>query len=113
MIRLTSRIDVSTPDLYYSEGFRVLIEQHLNDLKSYRGNTYLTVSQLDLEVWEGNLYGYLFSQRVPVFQHWIIMRMNGMDSTLDFRGEHLEQLMLPDVENINRLREIYNTVHRN
>ena len=112
MIKLTKRIDVSTPDLYYNESFKTLVEQHLTDLKNYKGNTYLTITPMDLDVWEGNLYGYLASQRVPVFQHWIIMRMNGMDSTLDFRG-NFDKLILPDIENINRLRELHNTVHRN
>lgn len=112
MLKLTKRIDVSTPELYYDEKFKVLVEQHLTDLKNYKGNTYLTVTPMEMDMWEGNLYGYLVSQRVPVFQHWIIMRMNGMDSTLDFRGD-VATLKLPDVENINRLRELHNTIHRN
>ena len=111
MLRLTARIDVSTPDLYYDPRFRILIEQHLADLKNYKGNTSLKVEPIDLDTFDGNLYGYLFSQRVPVSQHWIIMRMNGMDSTLDFNENH-GTLILPYMENVDRLREIYNTVHK-
>jgi hypothetical protein len=111
MTKLTDRIDVSTPEVYYDPKFRLLIEQHLSSLINYRGNVYLTLTPMEAEVWQGNLYGYLFSQGVPIHQHWIIMRMNGMDSTLDFSNE-LETLILPDMEQINRLRELFNTVHR-
>lgn len=111
MIKLTSKIDLSAADVFYDERFKLLIEQHLNDLIMFKGNTFLTISALEMDVWKGNLYGYLFSESVPVFQHWIIMRMNGMDSTLDFHGDY-DRLVLPDVENITRLRELFNTVYR-
>lgn len=111
MAKLTDKIDVSTPDVYYNPLFKVMIEQHLNDLIKYRGNVYLTVTPLEIDMWIGNLYGYLFSQDIPIHQHWIIMRMNNMDSTLDF-GENNSQLILPDMEQINKLRELFNTVHK-
>lgn len=111
MVRLTSKIDVSTPDVFYDSRFKLLIEQHLNALIEFKGNTYLTLTLLEMEVWRGNLYGYLFSQGVPVFQHWIIMRMNKMDSTLDFHDDY-EKIILPSAEQINKLRELFNTVHK-
>lgn len=111
MTKLTDKIDVSTPEVYYDPRFRLLIEQHLNALINYRGNVYLTLTPMDTDIWQGNLDGYLFSQKVPIHQHWIIMRMNGMDSTLDF-DDTLTTLILPDMEQINRLRELFNTVHR-
>jgi len=38
------------------------------------------------------------------------MRMNNMDSTLAFRGD-IQRLVLPDMETINKLKELYGTVH--
>lgn len=111
MVSLSSRIDVSAPAVYYDDRFKMMIEQHLTALIAHKGNTYLKVTPLDMEVWQGNLYGYLYSEQVPVFQHWLIMRMNGMDSTLDFDGD-FTNLILPDIEQINRLRDLFNTVHR-
>lgn len=111
MNKLTSKIDVSTADMYYDERFRLLIEQHLNALITFQGNVYLTVSPMEFEVWAGNLYGYLHSQNIPIEQHWIIMRMNNMDSTLDF-SDVLVNLILPDMEQITKLREMFNTIYR-
>lgn len=111
MIRLASKIDVATADVFYDIRFKLMIEQHLDDLKNYAGNVYIDVSPIEAERWNGNLDGYLHSNQVPTFQHWIIMRMNDMDSTLDFHDE-IRRLVLPDVEKLSTLRELYNTIHR-
>lgn len=111
MVRLSSTIDVSTADTFYDARFKLLLEQHLEMLKKSKGGNFMTVTPHDNEVWQGNLFGYLQSKNVPVYQHWIIMRMNGMDSTLDFHGDYA-QLLLPDAESISRLRELFNTVHK-
>lgn len=111
MIRLTSKIDVSAAAIYFDLRFKTMIEQHLEDLINYEGNVYIDVTPLEAQRWEGNLNGYLHSQQVPVFQHWIIMRMNGMDSTLDFKA-NVRRLLLPNMEKLDVLRELFTTVHK-
>lgn len=111
MIRLTSKMDTSAASVYYDLRFKLMIEQHLEDLINYEGNTYIEVEPIDSDRWEGNLFGYLHSINVPVFQHWIIMRMNKMDSTLGFNST-IQKLILPNVEKLNVLRELYSTIHK-
>lgn len=110
MIRLTSKIDVSAAEVYYDLRFKLMIEQHLEELINFEGNVYIDVSPIEAERWNGNLDGYLHSNNVPTFQHWIIMRMNNMDSTLDFNAD-VRKLILPNIEKLNTLRELYNTIH--
>lgn len=111
MIRLTSKMDTSAADVFYDLRFKLMIEQHLQDLINYEGNSYIEVEPIDFTRWEGNLFGYLHSLNVPVFQHWIIMRMNNMDSTFDFNST-VKKLILPNIEKLNTLRELFTTVHR-
>lgn len=111
MIRLTSKIDLTAGEVYYDLRFKLMIEQHLNELINAEGNMYIDITPLESQNWKGNLYGYLHSQNVPIFQHWIIMRMNGMDSTLDFNPE-IQRLWLPNAERLERLRELFTTVHK-
>lgn len=111
MIKLISKIDTSVPPVFYDPRFKIMIEQHLEDLKNYKGNVYIEVSALDAEEWQGNLYGYLHSQNVSIAQHWVIMRMNDMDSTLDFSAD-CRRLYLPDPERLSTLKDLFNTIHK-
>lgn len=111
MIKLISKIDTSIPDVYFDSRFKIMIEQHLQELKKYPGNAYIDITPLEAEVWQGNLFGYLHSQNVPTSQHWLIMRMNDMDSTLDLTSEQ-QRLDLPNMGRISTLKDLFNTSHK-
>lgn len=110
MGKLTESIDTSTPDMYFDEAFRTVIEHHLSYLRNNRNNAYIDLTPRDTVVWKGNFYGLLYEKRIPVEQHWIIMRLNGLDSTMDFKGD-FDRIYLPDPERLNKIRDMYNTIN--
>lgn len=108
--KLADTIDTNTPNLFYDERFRVMIEHHLPTLKSMQGSKTIELTAKDKEDWDGNFDGFLFHKAIPVYMHWIITRVNGLDSSTDFRGQ-LDRVIIPSTEKVNRIRDYFNTIH--
>ena len=97
---LAKTIDNSGPDIWYDTEFRITLEQHLHFLRNSDNNTSV----------EGNFHGLLYKNNIPSYLHWIITRMNGLDSSTDFK-EDITRFIIPDVERVNRIREVFMTTH--
>lgn len=102
--------------IMYESGFRTVIESHLNIL---RNSPLLQVETIEghlIHQFEGDFYGLLSHLNVPVDQHWLYMRVNGMENPNQFgvgklatNGTPYSLLMPPD-EAINSLRTLYMTI---
>lgn len=107
---LSKRIDVTTSDVWYDPVFRIVLEQHLHFLINDPENTTVEINPVDNDYYKGNFHGLLYKNEIPIYLHWIITRMNGLDSSSDYK-EDMEHFIVPNVERLNRLREIFLTNH--
>lgn len=94
--------------LYYSPGWHLLIESHLQWLLRRTDNRLITVSDGDGFKYEADLEGLLLKNNIPMQYHWIVMRMNGYTSFAEFRVGKT-QLLVPDQRTIEALRAVYQT----
>lgn len=106
-------------DLFYEQGFRNIIESHLNILS----NAYITKQPISGDMvyqYEGNFYGYLIDIGVQPQYHWIYLRVNGMTNSNQF-GKELRDpyqriyewtLIIPSDDIINELAAQYNTLKK-
>lgn len=78
----------------YTKGFRNLIENHL----TYLRNNFNSIVQLDPkkeQIFTGDFYNLLhYTQNVEQDLYWVIMRINGLNSPLEYSG-NLGTLILP------------------
>jgi len=86
----------------YSKGFRNLIENHLNYLKT---SSYTRPLVLDSHIeykYKGDFNGLLQANGITQDYRWITMRMNGLSSPLDYNGA-LGVILIPGKTDINSL----------
>lgn len=107
---ISKAIDTVGENVWFDLRFKVMLEQHLIGLKQMDGTTFIDITPHDCEYYQGNFHGILFKYGVPPYLHWLVTRMNGFDSSVDFRGEET-RFMLPNVERLNKLKEMFMTVH--
>lgn len=93
------------PKEMYSFGFRQLIEDHLPELKDSDQSEYIDVSAASAWRHQGDLYALLTEYDIPRQHHWIIMRVNDMDSPLEYQGEH--RILIPSQNMVRRLFRIH------
>lgn len=103
-------------NIYYDQGFRNEVENHLNLLK--RSNTQKQLIEPDVVYqFEGNFYGYLRSISVPNHLHWIYLRVNGFSHPTEFgkavsssQGRNsLTELLLPDLNFVEQIKILHLT----
>lgn len=92
-----------TNESFLSEGFRNIVEDHLDKLKEK--STELIVDFATANRWTNDLYGLLRQYNVSINLHWITARVNGLYSGSDYDGV-AQVILVPDstaVENLLRL----------
>lgn len=98
-------------DVYYEQGFRIVIEDHLQFLKTHPETIPLEVESVYAYKYSGDLSGLLSFYGRPVYMHWIIMRLNGYNDFTEV-GESALTLLIPSENVIERIRAIYKTKNR-
>jgi hypothetical protein len=98
-------------NVYYEEGFRITIEDHLQFLKDHAETTSIQIESKYAFKYAGDLSGLLTLYKVPVYLHWTIMRMNGFSSYTQL-SEGESELLIPGINAVERLRSIYKTKNR-
>lgn len=99
---------MNSNDKFYSEDFKQVIEDHLPYLKrlsSTRSQSFPAYYQIQCK---HNYYLLLSSIGVPYKYHWIIMRLNGYHSPMEFTGEE-SAVLIPDFPTVDRLMSTFNT----
>lgn len=98
-----STLQVEPRNISFSTtGFRNIIENHLQWLIASDSTTMKEVDAHHLVKYRGDFYGMLLAMDLPVDIHWIILRMNGLTSTLDFNGG-MSAILVPSLRDLNVL----------
>lgn len=94
-------------DYYYQrEEFRNIIEDHLQVLKHKGTKIPIPVSAYQESKYRGDFYGLLQNLQIPVELHWIVLRINGLHSPMDYQGTMIE-IIGPDHNYIKLLLQRY------
>jgi hypothetical protein len=93
---------------YYTEAYQTLVETHLQWLLSLPSTTSVGIVPGDAYKYEGDLTGLLLQYNVPVYHHYVVMRMNDMRCPTDYKKEMLS-LYVPDSGVMSQLDQIFNT----
>lgn len=101
------KLQIEYGDPYmYSIGFRNLIENHIEFLQNHLSTTYVPLRSHDEIVWRGDFYGLLQTIKVPQNLFWITLRVNGLHSTFDYRGDK-EAILIPSLSLVKNLLTRY------
>ena len=94
--------------VYFDHDFLVLLESHLTFLRTRDTIRLAPVSKHQNYKYEGDLYGLLDDINVTKKFHYITARVNGYESSFDFKGD-VEYLVIPDFNQIDMLKTVYQT----
>jgi len=93
--------------IYSTHEFKILIESHLTYLRT----TNITTTAVDQQKnykFEGDFYGLLAELNISKEFHYVIMRVNGYESSSDFKGD-VEYIVMPDLAEVQMLANILET----
>ena len=108
---LHETMEDSAANVYYSEGFRNVIEYHLPKLKSSVNTASAAVPQnLGLRH-EHDFYGLLVELKIPTHLQWITLRLNDMTDPSEFRVDR-QRILIPDRGDLNAIRTTYTMIHK-
>lgn len=108
-MKVNSFLQSPGPDVFYTEEFKKVLEDHIQYLKNHPQTTPLEMTPRDSEKWRWNISGYL-TTIVPPQHVWIIMRINGFISDIDYDGSQMS-LLIPPVSALDDIRQRYYTKH--
>lgn len=92
---------------FYKPDFRNTIEAHLPYLKASRSSYRLSVTGSQAVVYQGDLYGLLNEMRIPLYCHWVVMRLNDFMSPSDFDDSY-PTLLIPSEQELESMRQSWN-----
>lgn len=92
------------PSIYYSNEFRNVLEDHMSFLRADQGTRVVAVDPGLAYRYEHDLYSYLRNANVEANIHWLVMRMNGMTTPMEF-GPEYQLLAIPDIGTVDRIRQ--------
>ena len=91
---------------YNNEEFKKILEDHLSVFKA--DTITLDVNPVDANRFEYDLFSVLRELKVDPKLHWITMRVNGMNSPMDYKKEMLK-LEIPNVDKFESLLSTFNS----
>lgn len=104
-ITLSSKLP-NDPEIYFTESFRQVIEDHLTYLKNHESSEMIEISNQVAHKFHGDLTGVLQSYNIPMWMHWTIMRMNNMNSVSEYRDD-IVILQVPLRETLTAIMKIH------
>lgn len=110
--KLEDTMTDSGPDHYYDPRFHKIIEDNIAIIRTGVSTNTLALKTYHAELYKGQFYSLLTEYRIPVYLHWITLRLNNLTSPHDYAGSLT--ILLPDftiVENLlNTFRTRYKTI---
>ena len=97
--------------IYYTDSFRTMIEFNLQWLLTSTYISTMAINNHDAYVYEYDLFGLLTSMSIPWQLHWIIMRLNGLNSSEEFTAD-MTNLYLPTEAVITNMVALENTISK-
>lgn len=108
MPSLLSTIDNPGQSIYFTERFRLMIEDHLLILRNMATNRLYQITDSDygtLNRYSGDFNGFLKEMGHSPKYHWAIMRVNGFSSRFELTTD-LASLVLPDFTYLDQLAQL-------
>lgn len=101
-------------DIYYSQDFRNIFEDHLNYILNTKqlNITTKTVDPNTAARFAGDFRGLMLEMNIAPELHWFNMRLNGYTSTSDYDGSKTTVDVI-DPSVISSLMSSYKTVRKN
>lgn len=99
------------PSVYYTPGWHRLMETHMRWLREQVTLRVVEVQDQLVYKFEGDLFGLLRVLGIDDQYHWLTMRLNGMNSPLEF-DKRFSQLKLPSPDVVDRIMSIYRTAQK-
>lgn len=106
------KLNKRSSDIYDTAQWRLVVESHLTWIRATRESEVVVVEPYLVYKYEGDLYGALTELNIPSYMHWTIMRVNGLFSPTDFRGDQAITLFVPTRETFQMLAEVAQTSQR-
>jgi hypothetical protein len=100
-----SQMSSSGSDFFSSARWRQIVESHLTWLRARNESDIVVVQPHVALKYHGDFYGALIESGVPQYLHWVTMRMNGLYSPTEFKGETVV-LMVPSTDTIQQLTAV-------
>lgn len=102
-------LDIDNGDIiFFTEGFRAILEQNLEYIKSTTANStgltnYGSLTDSEAVAFEGDFRKVCVHLNIPNHMVWVVMRVNGMLHYEDFNRTKRE-IIIPDYELIYKLK---------
>ena len=107
-LRLSDTLSDGVSNVFFSEGFQMMIENHILRLVRSSTSTVINISDSLAYQYEADLFGLLLTQGIPPQYHFTTMRCNNLYSPADYRSS-LTSLIVPGFSEVDELLAIYTT----
>lgn len=98
------------PDIYYRSDVRDVLEVHVPYLLRDSKTSSVAIEPSVAVKNENNFFDLLNDLSYPMYLHWIILRMNGYYSPVEYMSDKLE-ILVPSKDTINRILNMHQTIH--
>lgn len=92
---------------YFNRDYLNMIEMEINNLKTINIRM-IEVTPIEMEIYRGDLYGFLKSKNISPYMWYPTLRINSMINPIEFKDKQL--LNIPDNEYINKILQQYKTI---
>lgn len=107
-----NKLAISTDKkLFYDQTFRRHLEAYMEWFRQHPETTVIPVDPHDAYKYEGDLYGLLSVNGIPIEYHWLVMRVNDIFRAGDV-SESLTILKIPEFGVVNRILQLYKTQNK-
>lgn len=105
-ITLNQNMPTEGPVLMYSEGFRQVIEDHLEYLRTHETTEVVEIDPQVAHKGHGDLISVLQDYQVAPQLHWTITRINGYTSPMEYESSHL-MILVPSQGVLDNLLRVH------
>lgn len=107
-MQLIDQLNINDSLGYFEPAFRQVLEEHLGLIRTYGISQVLSVPSMLALRFQGDYFGLLTEMRVPVYLHWVTLRLNGLLSPADSSVD-TTSVQTVDSTYIKRLYNTYKT----
>ena len=108
---ITNLMSSDGPSVYYTDSLRVTLESHMTYLREHPNTVMREVQPQLAHKYEYDFYGLLTAMGYPRHLHYVIMRMNDLDSPQAFR-ETTYAILVPDTTVVDAIVAKHRTSNR-
>jgi hypothetical protein len=108
--KLEDAVPDAGSDFYYDKAFRRVIEDNLDIIRKSPNTHALALKPYHAELYKGHFFSLLYEYKIPVYLHWIMMRLNYMSNPSDYTG--LLTVFIPDFRIVENLLNTYRTRYK-